>query len=111
MKGLHKPVNEVFNTIYRHESKFDTPKFVALTNVSRALHYSKQGRDPVMTLLEINDREAMKQGKSFIYLFYPSGYKCSRGYTGVSIEFALRNQVLAFSLLFNRAEKRLLVVT
>lgn len=42
MKGLHMPVHEGFNTIYRHESKSDTPKFVALADVSRALHYSEQ---------------------------------------------------------------------
>lgn len=68
MKGLHKPVHEVFNTIYRHESKSDAQKCVALADVSRALHYSKQRRDPVVTLFEINDRESMKQGKSSILL-------------------------------------------
>lgn len=45
-------------------------------------HYTtanKEGTDPVVRLFEINEREAVKQGKSSISLFYPPGCKCPRG--------------------------------
>lgn len=47
MKGLHKPVHEMFNAICRHDSKSGAAKSVALADVSEALHYSKQtGKRP-----------------------------------------------------------------
>lgn len=78
MKGLHKTMHDMFNAICRHKSNSGAAKSVALADVSEALHYSKQGRDPVVSLFDINERKVVKQGEFSISLFYPPGNKCLR---------------------------------